>query len=1610
MAPLENEQEQFVRETVRRLRELAFKYRGEGNQKRSLAASRAARKLDEWWKKGGQGKVPVDLSEFGMEEAAAVFASWAKEENAAIPVEENANLAPTQASEPEVIGSIETEMTTQFEEPLREEQPASRMADLQHRINEMLQRESGVDIQAMEKLVREAESSVEKWREEGLLDSDAGRSLEASLQELRNRFEKNREFQGRHQVPVRRDYYEIANFTAAMEAALRQGEYMWWDDGSGTYRPIPELLDEMRARLPELAREVALRHYKKAEAALEVHRPKEAQEEVEQGLALESLPPDVRSDLEALQVKVRAELEKWEKEHAEQVKGGEDKMAEFPPESVVPTQEISTSQPPVAESIPVEGKEHIDLGRRWVDALWQMLRQGKHEEAYAKAAEALKSELPEAQYNEIKKIRDEARTNLVAQWMAKANEAYQDKRWEEALNWVRKVLQVEPDYADAERLRQEANERLQRSEHLQSIVEMHQRISEMLQRETGVDIQAMEQLVREAEASVGEWREEGLLDSDVGRSLEASLRELRARFDKKREYQGSKTTAEAAKIYESVVEAIPAMEVALRRGEETWWDDRSGTYRPIPELLDEMRARLPELARDVALRHYKKAEAALEVHRPKEAQEEVEQGLALESLPPDVRSDLEALQVKVRAELEKWEKAEALLQQSAQESSTPKRWSLLRQAKEVYPEHPDVTSALERALEDVIAWAEGEIADELSTVNALIEQDKFQEAYRILNRLRTTVKKLGLPGDEAGELFQKIDEGEETVKAAEERRQAIRALAAKIRDLLRQGEVSQAREVYLGALASHSDWEDDRDFGPLGDEIRAKLGDRERLEEGRRLYERGEWEKARQTIAPITSAELAPEVEKLKAAIAVAEAVAEIQALWERGYYYETLKRIDGVLTSRGESLSEKDRRRLEEYKAEIEQRRDGDQDVWLALGKVGLRSFEVLSNETAWNKEIATRLSPTVEGFSEAVRIHHVLIEALKVHSTLEGYLRDAEGRLEAWVRRYGKQIIEGLKEEGKWNLVREWLDIWTKNWRHLERNWRKNLYRAYFEHRARQLEHEEAWDDLVDMWGEAQSILPDVFEFVSKEKEARRRRILAKARAGLSSGRPEDTREVIAILEDEREVWNDTVRAVHYLANRLYDLDSKLEMGQLEGIEVFRNGILDEWQRQEDGRAFLPKEMLEEILKRRFVLAAEKFLKRGDEARESNPQESLISYARGLQLPLPPEQREILQKRVESFGHLSQRYVVDLAQALNQVQVVNTRPLIEQLEIVKTQRMQALALIGVLPVIIPQPQERERWERSLHEGVLKSERVIDALEEALNVLDRYKEGGEEWASVLREGQWSRVEQDISSAVKKMNTTPPELTTLRQRVEKARAQRGELINLRKAADMAYQKEEFEAGMRAINAIRKIVAGLGATPDTDPFGVVQRMQVFDLETSTMVEGVDAVYKLLEERAANAQAWEKWRDELEEEQKVLRPQVENLTHWPDPDPTAREVDLLDAALHKCQAALDKAAAPPAESPMSDRARKAKDEGEKINYQLQEWHLWLKQRRKERWIDMGTLMQEAYDLVNAGNIEAANALISQGLHYQPEHEFLNFLQRRINEVRSPSRGFLERFLGR
>ena len=1613
MVPRENEREQFVRETVRRLRELAFKYRSEGNQKRSLAASRAARKLDEWWKKGGEGKVPVDLKEFGMEEAAATFALWAEEENTP-PVEETSKSASTPAPEPEVVAPIGTEGATRSVGSLQEEQPASQMVDLQRRINEMLRRETDVDIQTMDQLVRESEASVEKWREEGLLDSEIGRSLETSLRELRARFDKKREEQGAHMTAEAVESYEsVVSAIPAMEAALRRGEKTWWDHRSGTYRPIRELLDEMRARLPELARGVALRHYKRAEAALEVHRPEEAQEEVEQALALEGLPADMRAALEALQVKVKVALEKLGKERLEQVRSKEGKKAatvESLLESVAPAQEKNASQPLVAESIPVGEKGRVGLDDRRLEDLWQMLRQGRHEEAYLKATEALRSELSDAQYSEVMKIRDEARTNLVAQWMAKANEAYQDERWEEALDWVRKVLQVEPEHADAARLRQETEEHLQRAEHLQSIVEMHQRITEMLQRETGVDIQSMDQLVRESEASVGKWREEGLLDSEIGRSLETSLRELRARFDKKREEQGSKTTGEAVKAYESVVSAIPAMEAALRRGEKTWWDDRSGTYRPIPELLDEMRARLPELARDVALRHYKKAEAALEVHRPEEAQEEVEQGLALEGVPADVRSDLEALEVKVKAELEKWKKAEALLQQAGRESSTPKRWGLLRQAKEVYPEHPDVASARERALEDVISWAEGEIADGLSAINGLIEKDKFQEAYHILNRLRTTVKKLGLPEEEAVGLFQKIDEGEETVKAAEERRQAIRALGAKIRDLLQQGEVSQAREVYLGALATHSDWEDDREFGPLGDEIRAKLGDRERLEEGRRLYERGEWEKARQTIASITSAELAPAVENLRAAIAVSEAVAEIQALWERGYYYETLKRIEGVLTSRGENLSEKDRQRLEEYKAEIERRREGDQDVWLALGKVGLRSFEVLSDETAWNKEVVTHLTHDVEGFSEVVRIHHELSEALKVPSTLEGYLRDAEGRLEAWVRRYGKQILEGLKEEGKWNLVREWLDIWTKNWRHLERNWRKNLYRAYFEHRARQLEHEEAWGDLVDMWSEAQSILPDVFEFVSKEKEARRKRILAKARAGLSSGRPEDTREVLAILENEREVWDDAVRAIHYLANRLYDLDSKLEMGQLEGIEIFRDGILEEWKRQEEGHAFLPTEVLEEIIKRRFILAAEKLLKQGDEARESNPQEALIFYARGLQLPLPPEQREILQKRVESFGHLSQRYVIDLAQSLNQVQVVNTRPLIEQLEAIKTQRMRALALIGVLPVIIPQPQERERWVRSLHEGVLKAESVIDALEEALNVLARYKEGGKEWASVLREGQWQQVEQDIASALKKMNITPPEITVLRQRIEKARAQREELINLKKAADTAYQKEDFEGGVRAINAIRKLLAGLGATPDADPFGVVQRMYVFDLESNAMVEGIDAIYQLLEERSANARAWEKWRDELAEEQKAIRPQMEELWRWSDPEPTAQEVDLIDAALYKCQAALSKAAASPAEPPMSDRARGAKEEGERIKQQLQEWHLWLKQRRKERWVDMADLMREAYDLVSAGNIEDASALIARGLHYQPEQEFLTFLQRRIKESRSPSRGFLGGFLGR
>ena len=1437
MALQQHEREKYVQEIVRRLRSLALTYRSAGDQKRASAARRAARQLDEWWKKGGKGSVPVDLTEFGMDDVAEVFALWAE--------------AP-------------------------QEEPDASSAEVP--------------------------------------------------------------------PPVAAE---------------------------GVVEPPPVSLPAEEEKEKEGSEE----------------------EESEPSLAVQQEPQD--------EVVITPEAHPGAGEHIEDIAKAEPSPAE-PAEAAAK---------PAAEEVVVEDDERTDLGSRHIAKLRQLLRQGQYEEAYAQATEVLKENLSDVQRSEAEQIRNEARDNLVAQWMAKANEAYQGERWEDVLTWVRKVLLVAPEHKDAGRLRQEADEQLERAEHMQDMAALLRRVTDMLQKETGVDISAMEQLVREAEASVGQWREEGLLDSKAGRTLEALLQELRARFDKKREEQGSKTTAEAAKTYQSVVEAIPAMEAALRQGEKTWWDDRSGAYRPITELLDERRARLPELARDLALRHYEKAEAALEVHRPKEAQEEVGKGLALVSVPADVYADLEALQVKVKAELEKWEKADALLQQASQETSIPKRWSLLRQAAEVYPEHPDVVSARERALEDVIAWAEGEIADRLSTLSSLIEQDKFKEAYRALNRLRTTIKKLALREEDAEALFEKIEEGEETVKAAEERRKDIRALASKIRDLLQQGEVSQAREIYLRALATHSDWENDRDFGPLGDEIRAKLGDHERLEEARRLYERGEWEKARRTIEPITSTELASEVERLRAAIAVAEAIAEIQALWERGYYYETLPRIEGVLTSRGEYLSEKDRQRLEEYKAEIERRRAGDQDVWQALSKVGLRSFEVLANEAEWKKEITAQLTTDVEGFSRVVRIHRALEEALKVPSTLEGYLRDADNRLERWVRKHGKQIITGLKKEGKWGLVREWLDTWTENWRHVERRWREQLYKEYFEQRARQLEQEEAWDDLVDMWIEAQSVLPNVFEFVSREREARRARLLAKARANLATGRPEDTKEALEALEDEREVWDDIVRAAHYLVNRLYDLDSKLEMGQLEGIQAFRDGILEEWQRQKEAHVFLSKDELAEILDKRFVLAAQKLLKRGDEVREENPQEALIAYARGLQLPLPPDQQEILRKRLEAFGHLAQRYVADLAQALNRVQVVSNRSLVEQLETVKSLRAQGWALIGVLSVILS-PQEKAQWEKSLREGLRRAEAVIEALEEALEVWRRYQEGGQAWAAVLREGKWAQVEQDIASAVEKMHTTPQELVALQQRVEEAKKQRQELILLRDKADAAYREEDFETGIRSINAIRKLLGSLGVTPENEPFHVVRQMHVFDIEQAQMIEGVDAIYSLLEARYANARAWETWRDALHEAKEVLQPQVDRLRNWLDPEPTAVEVQLIDTALAACREALEQGANPPQESPMSDRARKAQEEGEKIKKQIEDWRIWLEEHRKERWVDMAALIREAYTLVDAGNADDAALLIEKGLHYQPGHEFLTYLKR-VNEdyqnMYAASGGFLGRFFG-
>jgi hypothetical protein len=1180
----------------------------------------------------------------------------------------------------------------------------------------------------------------------------------------------------------------------------------------------------------------------------------------------------------------------------------------------------------------------------------------------------------------------------IEQAMREAQAAFDSKQFDRALTRLDRVLELDSDHLQAKKLRQEADRKYQEQKRQEEINALPKEVADT------EDILALEKLVS---------RLDTLQKEQVGnRVISESYQKARAKYDQKRRLQGSGTTADAVNNYDVVVETLKKIDEEINKGGQNWFDDRMGKTRPIYEVRDELINNLPGLAEEVYRRYIARADSFLP-HNPKEALQFFEKACDLELQNQEFHDNAETRLVETKNDIEKWEKADALLGRFDHIEDEYEKYGIVEAAQLAYSAHSSLAEYYEKATEGVSVRLSGIIKSAIAkakelhknndyssartlVTNALYQCEKYVIPISVLlKRLNEEQKKLfenpksSEPGsnefknrieaiDKVIERFKKFLEDHRDadkllnqIQSDEDRRAGILEKAKRIREEIDRKNFNFASEIYKELPA---DWKDDSHITPLRSLFQHALDHDDKLKEAQDHFSASKWNTCIAVCKEIgEEGAIGSTVHNLRLQAEINLHKAEFDAAFSGEYYdqadqvLQTLLSMPELSTDQGCGLKEE----FSAQKIEIDRRKKNDPTI----------AEKVSDAEKAIRKEL----------WLEA---YDLLQDAKKAQSAKVGKIRERLAEIEPKLHdALMEELDAALKAEDYSRAFQKAEVLNQRNlfWNEAERMLRQKAVTEHYRRMTADLEKDNAWDEIMAHWEEAVSEFSSDLAIREELRQARRKKLIFDSDRNLADLNYSIVLQ--AIRDSKFELQEDQELQDRFTsAEILQEADAMIVRQEYVGMVEFLQQQLKE----------MPRLEFEKFLERKKKEIVQELIVEGDACiQEGRIADALAKFtvalnldpnnitAKGrLQSRLPEVRSELrnLLEQAEGFSagvESVQEKLKDGAALLEDLK--NFRSVVEWIE-----------------------NDSDQYQRQLNRNIVELEEKLADMEKARKLLERNEESSQTWRAMMLQGMWTQLDDDLRALATLLTPRHPQYMELEGRKRRSIEQRRRLDEALTNMKNAFDDEDFERAMVFAGDALQINRQIVRTDNPDPFGLLaEKARVYHIYRREDVDGLEKILDLLETQKQDFGNWDRWFVRVEKLLKDIDKSWNEIEAYWHKDSSGR-FDISQptktgvAALENCVRLHEEVLSiyekeMPTAGPESGKAKKLQREMQDLHEEILKSQdeindLLRIYQESSHTVDLAHIISKAEDLIQQQAFGEALDWITQGLEYDPANEFL------------------------
>lgn len=578
------------------------------------------------------------------------------------------------------------------------------------------------------------------------------------------------------------------------------------------------------------------------------------------------------------------------------------------------------------------------------------------------------------------------------------------------------------------------------------------------------------------------------------------MKDCQERFNQIRDAQGAITTAEAISEYEPVKKAIHDITVAMNKGQKTWNDQRLNKIRPIEEVLSDFQERLGPLALvvlDRELAHIHDFLPDTGRREPNAALERLKYAITLDGLDQDKRNTLDRQYRIVEEECEKWRKASSELEKANRiELNSYDRFLFFLNAKTIYPKHSDVLDQEHQFVRMGAGYLAEVISKEIRQIRINLEGEA-QEALNqrlqgdnlgdlgVFKHSRKTIQDLLAKANRFEEILEMPENIKESttaletllvdIEAAERRRNGIRNEYLRI-----SSELQKDPALAIQALNNLSaDFLGDPEITYLRENLTKHLSAEDNINYAQKMFDSKKYEEAQEALRKISDpGPLKETLELLKEHTALRIFQKEVVQNWAKKYYKDAYGYILRITEGRFKDTNFQQRiiqeTNIQEKLAEYQERVELDFAEQLDEKEEEItRLWGDLENQTINTDNCVDWLDQSTKVLRNIRKIGSLL-------STLEGKHLELANKIKNEIhdKVFGLLYLTSVDDKQNIDLVYQMIQRMQENnlvQYQKDRDFRKQVLLNYFNKKQAELEPDNRWREIINIWDTAASEYPD-------------------------------------------------------------------------------------------------------------------------------------------------------------------------------------------------------------------------------------------------------------------------------------------------------------------------------------------------------------------------------------------------------------------------------------------------------------------------------------------------------------------------------------------------------